>query len=101
LVRAGPSGTETMAQEIEATVAPYQVLLLADIRLRTYRELRQCLNEPGECPDSPPGAIERALVGTGKWRKTRNERSFGLYDSRVTILERAEKHSQTSSAISD
>jgi hypothetical protein len=101
LVRIGRRGTEAMVQEIEATVAPYQVLLLADIRLRTYRDLRQCQNQPSACPDFPSGAIEGALIGTGNWRKTGKERSFGLYDSQVTILERAEKHSRTSSAIND
>jgi hypothetical protein len=98
LVRAGRSGAETMVQEIEAAVAPYQVLLLTDIRLRSYRDLRQCQKQPSACPDFPPGAIEGALIGTGKWRKTGKERSFGLYDSQVTMLERAEKHSRPASA---
>jgi hypothetical protein len=101
LVRAGRSGVETMVQEIEAAVAPYQVLLLTDIQLRSYRDLRQCQNQPSACPDFPPGVIEGALIEAGKWRKTGKERSFGLYDSQVTILERAEKHSRPVSAISD
>jgi len=102
LVRVGRRGTEaTVAQEIEATVAPYQVLLLADIRLRTYRDLRQCQKQPNACPDFPPGTIERALIRTGTWRKTGKERSFGLYDSQVTILERAEGTRRTSSAINN
>jgi hypothetical protein len=90
-----------MVQEIEAAVAPYQVLLLTDIRLRSYRDLRQCQNQPSACPDFPPGVIEGALIGAGKWRKTGKKRSFGLYDSQVTILERAEKRSRPVSAISD
>ena len=101
LVRAGRSGVGTMVQEIEAAVAPYQVLLLTDIRLRSYRDLRQCQNQPSACPDFPPGVIEGALIGAGKWRKTGKKRSFGLYDSQVTILERAEKRSRPVSAISD
>ena len=102
LVRVARRGTEaTVAQEIEATVAPYQVLLLADIRLRTYRDLRQCQKQPNACPDFPPGTIERALIRTGTWRKTGKERSFGLYDSQVTILERAEGTRRTSSAINN
>jgi hypothetical protein len=88
LVRAGRSGTEGMVQEIEATVIPYQVLLLTDIRLRTYKDLRQCQNQPSACPDFPPGPIEGALVGTGKWREIGKERSFGFYDCQVTILKR-------------
>jgi hypothetical protein len=90
LVRAGCRGTEGMSQQTEATVAPYRVLLLADIRLRTYRDLRQCQDQPSACPDFPSGAIEGALIGTGKWRKTSRERSFGLWDSQVTVLERAD-----------
>jgi hypothetical protein len=88
LVRAGRTGTESMAQEIEATIAPFRVLLLADIRLRTYQDLRQCQDQPSACPDFPRGEIEGALIGTGKWRETSKERSFGLYDIQVTILER-------------
>src|SRR5262249_56114378 len=99
--RAGRRGVETMVQEIEAAVAPYQVLLVTDIQLRSYRDLRQCQNQPSACPDFPPGVIEGALIRAGKWRKTGKERSFGLYDSQVTILERAEKHSRPVSAISD
>jgi hypothetical protein len=102
LVRVARRGTEaTVAQEIEATVAPYQVLLLTDIRLRSYRDLRQCQKQPNACPDFPSGAIERALIRTGTWRKTGKERSFGLYDSQVTKLERAEGTGRTSSAIND
>jgi hypothetical protein len=102
LVRVGRRGAEATApQEIEATVAPYQVLLLIDIRLRTYRDLRQCQTQPNACPDFPSGTIERALIRTGTWRKTGKERSFGLYDSQVTILERAEGTRRTSSAIND
>jgi hypothetical protein len=78
------------AQELVAAVAPYRVLLLTDIRLRTYRDLRQCQNQPSECPEFPSGAIEAALIGTGKWRKVDRERKFGLYDSQVTILERSD-----------
>jgi hypothetical protein len=88
LVRAGGPDTAAKVHELEATVDPYQVLLLADIRLRTYRDLRQCQQQTGTCPDFPAGAIEAALIGTGKWRKTDRERSVGLWDSQVTVLER-------------
>jgi hypothetical protein len=91
LVKAGRLGIKATVEEMEAAVAPYQVLLLTDIRLRTYRDLRQCQNQPSACPDFPSGAIEAALIGTGTWRRAGKERSFGLYDSQVTILERAEK----------
>jgi hypothetical protein len=101
LVRAGRGGVETMVQQMEVVVAPYQVLLLTDIQLRSYRDLRQCQNQPSACPGFPRGVIEGALIGTGKWRKIGKERRFGLYDSQVTILERAEKHSRPVSAISD
>jgi hypothetical protein len=90
LVRAGPRGTEGAVQEVEATLAPYHVLLLVDIRLRTYRDLRQCLNQPGACADFPSGAIERALIDSGKWQKTEKNRNFGFWDSKITIVERSE-----------
>lgn len=86
LVRAVPRGIQETVKSTEAAVSPYQVLLLTDVRLRTYRDLRQCL--ASACPDFPSGLIERALIATGKWRKTDTERSFGLWDSQVTILER-------------
>lgn len=87
---AGGRGAVPPAQDLQAAVAPYRVLLLTDIRLRTYRDLRQCQNQPSACAEFPPGAIEAALIGTGKWRKTERDRKFGLYDSQVTILERLE-----------
>jgi len=90
LVRSGPRGTEATVRGIGAAVAPYQTLLLADIRLRTYRDLRQCVNRPSTCPDFPPDTLEGALIGTGKWRETDKERTFGLWDSQVKILERSE-----------
>jgi hypothetical protein len=91
LVRAaGGRVTVAKAQKIEAAVAPYQVLLLTDIRLRTYADLRRCQNQPRTCPEFPEGAIEVALIETGKWRKANSERKFGLWDSQVTILERSE-----------
>jgi hypothetical protein len=92
LVRAAPRGAKSTIQGIEATLAPYRVLLLTDIQQRPYQELRQCLNRPtAACPDFPPqGALEGALVGTGKWRKIDKERNFGLWDSQITILERSE-----------
>jgi hypothetical protein len=89
LVRAGRNGTEGIVQDIEATVRPYQTLLLSDIRLRTYRDLRNCQNQSSACPEFPPGAIEGTLLGSGKWRQVGKERSFGLYDCQVTILKRS------------
>jgi hypothetical protein len=91
LVRPAPRGSEETVGEIEATVAPYQTLLLTDIRLRSYRDLRQCADRPSACPDFPKGMVERALIGTGKWREIGKERAFGLWDSEVTILERSQK----------
>jgi hypothetical protein len=90
LARAGRRGTEAAVQEVDAALAPYRVLLLVDIRLRTYRDLRQCLSQPGACPDFSSDAIERELIDAGKWRKTEKHRNFGLWDSQVTILERSE-----------
>jgi hypothetical protein len=90
LVRSGPRSAEATAREMEATVAPYKTLLLTDVRLRTYRDLRQCMNRPSACPDFPPATLQAALIGTGKWREIGKERAFGLWDSEVTILERSE-----------
>src|SRR5579871_2148875 len=90
LVRSAPRGTEATVRDMEATVAPYKVLLLTDIRLRTFRDLRQCVNRLSACPHFPTGTLEAALIGTGKWREADKERAFGLWDSQVTILERSE-----------
>ncbi|MFT4115727.1 hypothetical protein [Bradyrhizobium sp.] len=91
LVRAaGGLGANPIAQDMAAAVAPYRVLLLTDIELRTYRDIRLCQNQPMACPKFPPGPIEAALIGTGKWKKIDRQRKFGFYDSQVTVLERIE-----------
>ncbi len=77
-------------QELGTAVAPYQALLLTDIRLRTYHDIRRCLNGPTACPEFPRGVIERALMNTGKWRKAETHRKFGIYDSQITVLYRTE-----------
>jgi hypothetical protein len=96
LVRAGPQGTKAVVQDMDATVAPYRVLLVADVRLRTYRDLRGCQYDAAACPEFPSSAIAGALVATGKWRIVDTRRNFGLWDSKVTTLERSENWSRTS-----
>jgi hypothetical protein len=80
--------TQPSAREVEAKVAPYRFLLLVNIHLRTYRDLRQCQYQLSACPDFALGAIEGMLTGTGQWRELKVERSFGLFDTQVKILER-------------
>jgi hypothetical protein len=89
LVRAGPRGADAAVQDVEAAVASYKVLLLVDIRLRTYRDLRPCLQQSGACPAFPSGAIERALIDAGKWRKAETYRDLGFWDTQITVLERS------------
>jgi hypothetical protein len=96
LVQAGPQGTNAVGQDLDATVAPYRGLLIADVRLRTYRDLRACQYEASACPEFAPSAIEGVLVGTGKWRIVDTRRNFGLWDSKVITLERSENRSRTS-----
>lgn len=87
LVRAGSSVEQLAPQSIVSTVAPYNHILLVDTRLRTYRELRDYQKGEG-FPYFTRGAIEEMLMTTGQWSESEVERSFGLYDTQVKILDR-------------
>jgi hypothetical protein len=87
LIRAGGGASQPAPQSIVSTVAPYNHLLLVDTQLRTYRDLREY--QKGESsPSFARGVIEEMLIETGQWRESKVERSFGLYDTQVKILDR-------------
>jgi len=94
LVRAGGRDAKATIQDMQSTIAAYRVLLLTDIRTRSYRDLRQCQNQPAACPGFPSSALAAALTGTGQWREIGKERSLGFYDAHVTVLERSESDPQ-------
>gem|GEM_PF-2346125 len=77
------------AQSIDAAVAPYKTLLIINVQLQTFRDIRQCRNSSAACGRVKTGAVESALTGGGGWREVKTERWFGLYDTQVKILEQA------------
>jgi hypothetical protein len=74
-------------QTLEA-VAPYKDLILVDIALRTYRDIRDCNKDA--CPQFQPGVVEKALTASDRWRQIAVERKFGLYDTQIKIFRRAD-----------
>jgi hypothetical protein len=87
-IRAGDGAAQPAVQQIESAVASYSHLLLIDVQLRVYRDLRQCEDQMGACPNFAAGVIEEALIGTGQWTETKVDRRFGLYDTQLKILQR-------------
>jgi hypothetical protein len=87
--RAGGSGADgPTLRDIVWAVAPYNHLIVVNTQPRTYRDLRACQGLGGSCPRLVISAIGEKLVETGQWRESRVERSFGLYDTRVMVLDR-------------
>jgi hypothetical protein len=84
-IESGPQGA--VAQPIEIAVAPYKTILIVDVQLRSYRDVRQCQNGGSECLRLTAGAVETALTNGGKWQETKAKRMFGLYDTQVKKLE--------------
>ena len=65
-------------------LAPYRSLVVVDIRMRHYADLRDCLH--GRCPVFPPAPLVDDLVRSGRWSVTSSTRAFGFYDAVVTRL---------------
>ena len=86
LVRIVGGPTLTAPQQTLAAVAPYNRLILVNIRLRTYGDIRRC--HANACPLFHPGEVEATLVGSGRWKEVAVDRKFGLYDAQVKILSR-------------
>jgi hypothetical protein len=87
LVRIASGPNPRAPQQILDAVAPYNALILVDVRLRTYRDLRRC--HANVCPRFSPGKVESTLIDSGSWREDVVDRSFGLYDVEVKILHRS------------
>ena len=88
LIRIGNDASQSIVQNVKSAVAPYNRLVVVDLQLRTFRDLRECYNQSNSCPQFTHSAIEEMLIGTGQWRETGAKRSFGLYDTEVKVLER-------------
>jgi hypothetical protein len=84
-VESGPNNA--LAQPVRTAVAPYKTLLVVDVQLRSYKDVRQCQSGGFECRRLTAGAVESALMKGGQWREMKAERMFGLYDAQVKILE--------------
>jgi hypothetical protein len=87
LVRIAAGPPPPAPQQILAAVSPYNNLILVNVRLRTYQDIRQC--NANACPPFAPGEVEATLIGSGHWREVAVERRFGLYDSQAKIFSRS------------
>ena len=86
LVRLLPGSAQPIPQRTIAAVAPYSELVLVDLQLRTYNDIRRCREKA--CPQFHPGSVEATLIASGHWRKIAVARQFGLYDAQVMIFKR-------------
>ena len=84
-VESGPN--DAVARPIQTAVAPYKTLLVVNVQLRSYRDVRHCQNGGVECRHFTAGTVELALAKSGQWREVKVERMFGLFDAQVKILE--------------
>ena len=64
----------------------YDNLILVDVRLRTYGDIRRCLASTSRCPKFHPGPVHEALITSGHWQEVAVDRQFGLYDTQVEIF---------------
>lgn len=85
LARIVSGSSQPDPQRIVDAVAPLNNLVLVDIRLRTYQDIRRC--DEDACPQFREGEVEAALEASG-WRAIAIERQFGLYDTQVKLFRR-------------
>jgi len=86
LIRIATSVPQPAPQQLAVALAPYTHILLVDIRLRSYRDIRQCHAQA--CPQFARGRIETALLQSGHWQEISSQRKFGLYDAEVKTFTR-------------
>ena len=86
LARIVSGSSQPDPQRIVDAVAPFNDLVLVDVRLRKYQDIRRC--DENACPQFRPGAVELALVGSNRWHQVAVERQFGLYDAQVKVFRR-------------
>jgi hypothetical protein len=79
--------TEKDIQAVESAVAPYKTLLLVDVFERRFDALRRCQADSREC-QFPAAAVEARLLGSGQWKEVSEDRSFGVYDTQVKVLQK-------------
>jgi hypothetical protein len=87
-IRIGNAAPQPVVQELKSAVAPYRRLLLVNVQLRNYQEIRRCLDRIDSCPQFAPTATERMLSKTGRWRQIDVQRSLGFYDTEVRVFAR-------------
>ena len=63
----------------------YNYMMVVDLKLRTFRDLRACLKVADDCTNFSRTEFDRSLIAKG-WRILRVERAFGLYDAQAIIL---------------
>jgi hypothetical protein len=81
-------GYAGLPQNIVSALTPYSQLLLVDIQLRTYHDLRECAGSKKACPHFMRSKIEEELIATGQWRESSAGRSFGLFDTFAKTFDR-------------
>lgn len=86
LLRVVTSAPQPAPQQLLVALAQYNYILLVDVRLRSYRDIRRC--HAGSCPQFAQGRIETALLQSGHWREISSQRKFGLYDTAVKTFTR-------------
>ena len=64
LARIVSGSSQPDPQPIVDAVAPFNDLVLVDVRLRKYQDIRRC--DENACPQFRPGAVELALVGSNR-----------------------------------
>jgi hypothetical protein len=87
-IRTGSTARQAAAQDLNSAVSPYSNLLLVDVQLRHYDDIRRCQLRDVLCPQFPNDGIEEMLIETGEWREIGVERNFGEYDTQVEVFER-------------
>jgi hypothetical protein len=89
VLRIGSDAASDQApQDSETALAPYKHLIVVDIRLRNYRDIRVCQDANGACQPMSGGDIVRTLIQTRRWTVANHQRQFGIYDTQVTDVRR-------------
>jgi hypothetical protein len=88
LSKIGDLDNQLPTLETESAIASYSHLLIVDVQRRTAIEMRECLYQTALCPKFTRGSIEAFLTKSGRWRESKELRSYGENDTQVTILER-------------
>jgi hypothetical protein len=77
----------TGIRPIKSALAQYKTILIVNVTLRSYQDVRECQDHGVECRRLATGPAELALTEGGQWREVKAERQFGLYDTQVKVLQ--------------